>query len=175
VRDPLQTLTSILKLMVLVNRGKYSPAELLASLPAHTTTGVAEDRAQLRLRTTDHAALKRRFGALFAERWKREQGGGGSEGKKGLFRSLGIETYEALTTNGMVERPLGDDYGESGRGGLKLLFRDKKGELLGFMWMRGSGTEPVFRILCDLRGRRPEAEGALLALESELLREADRG
>ena len=39
--------------------------------------------------------------------------------------------------------------------------------------MRGSGTEPVFRILCDVRGSNKQMEEALLAWETELLEKAD--
>ena len=39
--------------------------------------------------------------------------------------------------------------------------------------MRGSGTEPVFRILCDVRGNNKKMEENLLAWETELLTEAD--
>ena len=39
--------------------------------------------------------------------------------------------------------------------------------------MRGSGTEPVFRILCDVRGSNKTMEADLLAWETELLAAAD--
>ena len=39
--------------------------------------------------------------------------------------------------------------------------------------MRGSGTEPVFRIMCDVRGDKAEEEKALLAWETDLLGKAD--
>lgn len=40
--------------------------------------------------------------------------------------------------------------------------------------MRGSGTEPVFRILCDVKGDKPTMEAELLQWETELLLQADK-
>jgi phosphoglucomutase len=39
--------------------------------------------------------------------------------------------------------------------------------------MRGSGTEPVFRIMCDVKGNRPEMEKEFLQWETEMLQKAD--
>jgi phosphoglucomutase len=39
--------------------------------------------------------------------------------------------------------------------------------------MRGSGTEPVFRVLCDVRGDKPEQEEKLLEWETKMLLKAD--
>jgi phosphoglucomutase len=40
--------------------------------------------------------------------------------------------------------------------------------------MRGSGTEPVFRIQAEVRGHAPEAETSLVAWLADLVRAADR-
>ena len=40
--------------------------------------------------------------------------------------------------------------------------------------MRGSGTEPVFRIMCDVKGNNPEMEKELLEWETTLIRAADK-
>ena len=40
--------------------------------------------------------------------------------------------------------------------------------------MRGSGTEPVFRIMCDVKGQKPQVEKDLLAWETEMLQLADK-
>ena len=39
--------------------------------------------------------------------------------------------------------------------------------------MRGSGTEPVFRVLCDVKGNNPEMEKDLLQWHSEMIATAD--
>jgi phosphoglucomutase len=39
--------------------------------------------------------------------------------------------------------------------------------------MRPSGTEPVFRVMCDVKGDRPSEEHSLLAWETALIAKAD--
>ena len=58
--------------------------------------------------------------------------------------------------------------------GLKILFKDAESKPVAFIWMRGSGTEPVFRILCDVKGADTEEEEALLEWETHMLAAADR-
>ena len=57
---------------------------------------------------------------------------------------------------------------------LLIVFKDTNGDALAFIWMRGSGTEPVFRILCDVKGNKPEMEKELLQWETELIQKADK-
>ena len=40
--------------------------------------------------------------------------------------------------------------------------------------MRGSGTEPVFRIMCDVKGDNPQMEKELLQWLTEMLELADK-
>ena len=87
--------------------------------------------------------------------------------------NYGIVSYEAICNNGITETRNLSNYSLSGKGGLKILFKDVEGKSCGYIWMRGSGTEPVFRILCDVRGNNKKMEENLLAWETELLTEAD--
>ena len=41
------------------------------------------------------------------------------------------------------------------------------------MWMRGSGTEPVFRVMCDVKGNKPKEEQKLLEWETKMILRAD--
>ena len=66
-----------------------------------------------------------------------------------------------------------EDFGVSGTGGLKIIFKDGQNKQNAFMWMRGRGTEPVFRILCDVRGINKEAEAELTEWERSMLAKAD--
>ena len=59
-------------------------------------------------------------------------------------------------------------------GGLKIIFSDRNGTEKGFIWMRGSGTEPVFRILADSEGADTEKERWLIEWQRNLVSEADR-
>jgi phosphoglucomutase len=163
VRDPLNTMTALLKLLVL-HKDK-TLADIIATLPAYTTTGATEKRALLNIKTKDHAALKRNFQKAF-ERWWNEH-------KGELANSHEIASYTALATNGTREVAGITDYGVSGTGGLKIRFDGSDGKPLAFMWMRGSGTEPVFRVLCDVKGDNPQFEAFLLEAETGMLGEAD--
>ena len=39
--------------------------------------------------------------------------------------------------------------------------------------MRGSGTEPVFRVMCDVKGNKPKEEAELLQWHSKMIAKAD--
>ena len=63
---------------------------------------------------------------------------------------FGISGWEAIAYNGLNERRGISSFGDAGRGGLKVEFNGPEGER-GFacIWMRGSGTEPIFRVMAD--------------------------
>jgi phosphomannomutase len=93
-----------------------------------------------------------------------------------LKKKLGIETWRVINYEGIQERVgLGPEYrtGDQ-RGGFKIIFKDEKGLAVAFIWMRGSGTEPVFRVLADLRGENPELEDHLLQWHKSMIQEADK-
>ena len=180
VRDPLNTVFAIIKLLMMREDGlyeiwckkagiEYKPdftlTDVLESLPVYTTTGVSESRAILKVKNTDHAKLKAAFQKAFEADWEKK--------KADLKKKYGIAGYEAVITNGTKETREVSDYSLSGKGGLKIIFKDDAGSPVAFIWMRGSGTEPVFRIMCDVRGDNAEEEKALLAWETELIQKAD--
>lgn len=180
VRDPLNTVFALLKLLTIREDGLYelwckksgnnfkpdfTLTDILESLPAYTTTGVSEPRAVLKVKTTDHEKLKASFQKVFEKDWK--------EKKADLEKKFGITSYEAIITNGTKESRDVKDFSLSKKGGLKILFKDKNDQPLAFIWMRGSGTEPVFRIMCDVKGNKPEEEKELLEWETKLIKEAD--
>lgn len=181
VRDPLNTVFALIKLLLMRENGlykvwcdkariKYNPdftlTDVIASLPEYTTTGVSEARAVLHVKNTNHAELKKAFQQVFEAEWKKK--------KSELSKKYGIEAYEAVITNGTKETRSVTDFSTSGKGGLKILFKDKAGAPIAFIWMRGSGTEPVFRIMCDVKGNKAEMEKALLAWETEMIEKADK-
>ncbi len=186
VRDPINTLGALLKLVCLRDRDSvpgpyrlwlertgraeayqedFTLADVVASLPPFTTTSVFEDRAALKVRTRDHARLKAAYETIFRERWPSLA----SE----LEPKLGALSCTVLSSNGMEEKELSGGFGSSGSGGLKLSFENAKGDGVAFLWMRGSGTEPVFRVMADVRGADASLEELLLARHSAWVREAD--
>ena len=191
VRDPINTIFALVKLLAIQDttladgsvkqglfhrwcsksgqeaayKADFTLADIITTLPVYTTTGVSEGRALLKIKTTDHSMLKARFQKEFEASWQQK--------KEALAKEYGIASYEAICNNGTKETRNLSDYSLSGKGGLKILFKDAAGKNTGFIWMRGSGTEPVFRILCDVRGSNKQMEEALLAWETELLEKAD--
>ena len=185
VRDPMNTLFALIKLLTIKDTGNqkglfhlwcslsgrehlykenFSFADIIASLPAYTTTGVSEKRALMNIQDKNHAELKRRFQSIFTQEWPE---------KKEKLRTYGIESWEVAATVGTKEIMNPEDFGVSGTGGLKIIFKDGQNKKNAFMWMRGSGTEPVFRILCDVRGINKEAEAELTEWERSMLAKAD--
>ena len=59
-------------------------------------------------------------------------------------------------------------------GGLKIIFSDTNGKDTDFIWMRGSGTEPVFRILADCSGSDNKRETWLLNWHRSMIEIADK-
>ena len=181
VRDPLNTIFALLKLLMMREGGiyelwckksgwKYSEdftlTDIIDSLPKYTTTGVSEPRAVLKVKSTDHTKLKAAFQKAFEADWKKKSAD--------LKKKYGIIDWEAIITNGTNETRDVKDFSLSGKGGLKVLFKDKDKKPVAFIWMRGSGTEPVFRIMCDVKGDNPEMEKSLLEWETELIKQADK-
>lgn len=181
VRDPLNTVFAIIKLLLIRENGLYklwcdksgnkynedfTLTDILKTLPVYTTTGVSEPRAILKVKTSDNSKLKASFQKVFESEWNIK--------KDELNAKYGIADYEAIITNGTKETRNISDFSLSGKGGLKILFKDKESKPSAFIWMRGSGTEPVFRIMCDVKGNNPEMEKNLLQWETEMLVKADK-
>jgi phosphoglucomutase len=187
VRDPLDTLFSLLKLLCvregppgtaaggffsiwLSRLGRPCPknfglADITASLPPFITTGISEDRAVLRVKTKDHRALKDRYQAVFLEEWETRRGE--------LRDKYGILSWEAAAYNGLTERRNIGRFGEAGRGGLKIQFLNAERLAVAAIWMRGSATEPVFRIMADVEGRDRGFEQDLIGWQRRMVSRAD--
>ena len=94
-----------------------------------------------------------------------------------MKEKYGIFDYEAIITKGTKESRNVKDFSLSKKGGLKILFKGEKNQPLAFIWMRGSGTEPVFRIMCDVKGNDQSAvleEKELLEWETQMIKTADK-
>lgn len=202
VRDPLATLGAVLKLLLLrgvasddaaaasggeageegspeglfhawmrvQGRAEYyiddfSLDEIIDSLPRFSTTSVFEGRAAFKVKTKDQAALKARYAAIFAREWEAR--------KAELGLRFGIASWEAFATKGGSETPVGADFAASGAGGLRIVFHAAAGAAKAFLWMRGSATEPVFRVMADIGEGMPADEEYLLGWHRSMVREAD--
>jgi phosphoglucomutase len=187
VRDPLNTAFALIKLLLIRDaegkkglfhiwcdlsgqesryRDNFDLTDIRATLPLFVTTSVYEPEAMLAIKTADHAQLKRNFQTIFLREWE--------SARKGFLADLGVASWQAIANNGTEETRGIADFGLSGKGGLKVQFLDATGTPCAYIWMRGSGTEPVFRILADARGSDVSAERKLLAWLTSMVLEADR-
>ncbi|MBN2651933.1 MAG: phosphatidylglycerol lysyltransferase [Spirochaetales bacterium] len=189
VRDPLDTIGALLKLMVLKStpetkglfeiwcsrsnqmdlyKEDFSIKNMLATLPKYITTSAYENDAKVDIKTMDHAKLKAAYEEVFLEEWEEE--------KAKLRKKYNFYTYKVINYEGIHEKHgMGSQY-RSGleRGGFKILFRDENGEFKAYMWMRGSGTEPVFRVMVDFKTTNIEDEKAILKWHTKLVKKADK-
>jgi phosphoglucomutase len=186
VRDPLNTITAMLKLLYLRDQGtvpgpfklwlqktgraeayrdNFGMADIIASLPPYATTSVFETRAALRISTRNQGALKKAYGRLFREAWPALAAE--------LQPTFGTLSWRVMASQGKEEKPLEGGFDESGTGGIKILLENQDGAVTAFLWMRGSGTEPVFRVMVDVRGGNQAMEQLLLERHTSLVRQAD--
>lgn len=185
VRDPLNTVFALLKLLLIKDSGgkegvfhiwlnrlgkghlyrdDFTLADVIETIPPFTTTSVFEEEARIKVKTQNHSDLKRQFQKIFLSEWEK---------KKEELSRFGITGWTAVCNNGTVQKENIQDFGESGKGGLKIIFTGESGGRKAFIWMRGSGTEPVFRILADVEGRDNPLEKKLAEWLASMLREAD--
>ncbi|GHV83410.1 phosphoglucomutase [Spirochaetia bacterium] len=186
VRDPISTLMSIVKLLSVRTfdgkqgffeiwcrksgqMDKYRPiptiSDIMRTLPKFETTGTFSKFAVLRVKTADHSLLKRRYQVIFLKEWGK---------KRRRLAEFGIKNWEAAIYNGINEKLCVDDFGEAGRGGLKICFTGEDGKKIAAIWMRGSATEPVFRIMADTSAGK-NAERYLIKWQRDMVMKADKG
>lgn len=193
VRDPVNTVLAIVKLFAVRSsavkdglfeiwlkhsgqaekyRGEFTLADIIASLPPFVSTPAYSEDAVLRINTKDHTLLKERYQKIFLREWE--------ERKDELKSRFGFCAWEAIAYNGLEERRSIDNFGSAGKGGLKILFLNSEKKESAYIWMRGSATEPVFRIMADvcqtscLYADGREIERFLLGWQREMIAEADK-
>lgn len=178
VRDPLSTVGAMIKLArsnafeAVYNRlGVAPPAErdllaLVRALPSFRTTGAYEDRAILKISSKDHGKLKSAYESLFPDAFE--------ERRRWLEERWGVTAYRIVNYEGTRSTEGPGKRSGNERGGFKVELLDDKGEPRGFAWMRGSKTEPAFRVMADLQTSRDEDERELLKWHLGIVREADR-
>jgi len=143
----------------------YSLEDVLATLPPWASTSVFESRAALRVRSADKGALKEAYAAIFEADWE--------ERKAELGKRYGISSYGVYASLGAKEALIGLEPPFLAQGGLRIVFFSEEGEALAHLWMRGSGTEPVFRIQADVAGGNGRDEAYFLEWHASMVRRAD--
>lgn len=187
VRDPLNTIGAILKLLSQRDRNgrpglfhiwcdrsgqeykaDFGLSEALASLPHWTTTSAYEDKAILKINSTSHGPLKAKYEQLFPAQWE--------EKKAWLEKTLGAVSWEEINYEGTEAKiGVGPQFRSGAeKGGFKILLKNKNDQPVAYLWMRGSGTEPVFRVLVDVVGNDASLEEQLLAWHVSIISQADK-
>jgi phosphoglucomutase len=187
VRDPLQTVMALLKLLCIRSQAKrkgffelwcergcgkpysndFTLSDIIASLPAFTTTSAYSEEARLHIHGADHAAHKDRYQKIFVREWERQ--------KNRLYAEWGISSWQAYIYKASEETRVGENFRDAGRGGLRIVFQGESGADRAAIWMRGSGTEPVFRVMADVEGVNPALHDELLAWQRGMVLTADDG
>jgi phosphoglucomutase len=186
VRDPMDTLLALIKLLTVrsgdagkgffelwcnlsdqagIYRPDFSLSDVIAALPAFVTTGSYTPEALLRVAAADHGRLKDRYQEIFLREWE--------ERKEQLKNRYGIRGWEAAAYTGQEEKRGISRFGDAGRGGLRIIFTNEGGRGVAALWMRGSGTEPVFRIMADTEGSDKRMERDLIEWQRRMVQEAD--
>jgi phosphoglucomutase len=185
VRDPIDTLGAIIKLLSIKSgekrglfeiwcvlskqkalyREDFTLADIISSLPVFVTTESISNEAMLNVKTLDHGLLKGKYQKIFLREW---------EEKKSFFmETYGISSWDVIAYNGTEEKRGISSFADAGRGGLKIEFSNLAGETVAFIWMRGSGTEPVFRVMADAVGPDNSLERTLIEWQRQMTLKAD--
>jgi phosphoglucomutase len=187
VRDPINTVFSVIKLLLFEDlfklwcelsgninifntkfQGNYGISDILSTLPAFTTTSAYDKKALMKIESKDHKLLKLKYEEIFLLDWNEKKHFLNKEFNITSWREVNYETEDEKTGFGQKFR--------SGleKGGLKIIFSDNEGLDTDYIWMRGSGTEPVFRVLADCKGNSPEREAWLLQWHRSMIERADK-
>ena len=187
VRDPLNTVISIVKFLAIKSdknrpgpfelwcnasnhrelyRDNFGLWDIVASLPVFVTTNASDEIAILRIKTTDHGVLKKKYQDIFISEWE--------EKKEGLKTRYGIYSWEAASYKGTEEKRGINKFEDTEKGGLKINFLNKTGTAIASIWMRGSATEPVFRIMADAAGHERNFERELIEWQRSMALKADK-
>ncbi|MDR1901268.1 MAG: phosphatidylglycerol lysyltransferase [Treponema sp.] len=186
VRDPIDTAAAVLKLLAIRSEGgrrglfdiwrglsdqggscreDFTLSDIIASLPAFVTTGAYTEEAVMTVKTGDHGELKNRYEKIFLRDWEAR--------KEELKARYGITGWDVSAYIGTEEKRGISRFGDAGRGGLKIGFTNAEGRKTACIWMRGSGTEPVFRVMADAEGSDRRFERDLIAWQRRMVLEAD--
>lgn len=186
VRDPLSTIGAMIRLLRMPGSSagdslfgiwcaasgispdpgeEYEMRDIIETLPVWATTSIFESRAALTIRSADKVRLKSAVRDEFLAAWPARL--------PELSSRYGIRSWRAFGTKGTAETEIGDDFAASGTGGLRIVMSGEDGKARAFLWMRGSGTEPVFRIMADVAGGSAADEAYFLDWLGAMVRSAD--
>lgn len=177
VRDPLNTIMSLISILsdskifdeyrekINYNNDELDIENMINSLPKYTTTDAFSNIAKLHIKSA-HGILKNNYEKEFLDYF--------SKNTKS-FNELGVYSFEEYQMEGVkASLGMGEEFRNSPyKGGLKIIFKNINNEPIAFVWMRGSGTEPIFRILIDCKSTYNNLYDYLVKMHINLLKLAD--
>ena len=178
VRDPINTVQSVLKLQAFrladvwqqVSGQSLRGASLAAvaeSLPRYQTLTTDDPRAKMQVGTIPHGRLKAAWEAQLPEAIRAMQ----SRLETAYSTAL---RWRLVNYEGTGSTPGPGNRSGSETGGLRLEFVSGGAEELprAWVWMRGSGTEPVFRVLAECEGEDQQLLDELIDWHRNVIEEA---
>jgi len=183
VRDPLNTLFALLKFFLLNdekhnlfkywlnsrnknfnNKETFSFSDIVSSIPKYVTTPVSSERAILKVKIQNQKAFRKAFQNIFINEWKTK--------KEKFKHNYNFEFYKAFAYVGKETLDITSNFSLVDKGGVKIIFYNDKNDALSFIWMRASGTEPVFRIMADIKNGTENNEKILISWEKDMITQA---
>ncbi|UGQ16837.1 phosphoglucomutase [Borrelia sp. RT1S] len=173
VRDPLATVFSIIKLLRIKELHKvwcslsnnkygenYDLNDILKTINFYSNVETSSQDAILKLRVNNQETLKANYEKLLEKEMKNSK----------LISELLIDNFTVINYEGIKqsETRTGDS-----SGGLKVLLNSSaKKEIIASLWMRGSKTEPIFRVLSEIKSENQDRLMDLLKFNKDLIQNA---
>ena len=176
VRDPMNSIMTIAKLWsipglyeFLLNtlgkkrRGPVSIDSILSAFPRYYMTPAFSPDAVMKIKSRDWDALKAEYERMLS-----------SEAEANMAKCAScyeIRQYEASSEEiggGNEHRPY------PSTGGLKVQFLDADGKPVAYLWLSRSRTEPVCRVMVDVKDADMAEHDRLLAWQRSMVERADR-
>ncbi|QMU98827.1 phosphoglucomutase [Borrelia sp. A-FGy1] len=170
VRDPLTTIFSIIKLLRIKELYKtwcklsnntykenYNLDDILKTINFYSNIETSYEKAMLKLKVENQEILKTNYEKLLEKEIKNNNK---------LISDLLIDNFEIINYEGIKQNKTRT--GDSS-GGLKVLLKTAKNEIIATLWMRGSKTEPILRVLSEIKSDKQEKLLNLLEFNKELI------
>lgn len=176
VRDPMNSIMSIAKLysipglydfllskLGISHTDEVSLESLIDALPKYTTTPAFSKDAVLKIKSKDFDELKLAYESILE---KEVEG----------YLTDGIASWQVRQMEGIVETVgFGPDFrSRPSTGGYKVVFNDKNGNFVAYIWLSKSRTEPVMRVMADVKGDNKALHDKLLAWQRSMVMRADQ-
>ncbi|WP_024655774.1 phosphoglucomutase [Borrelia hispanica] len=174
VRDPLATVFSIIKLLKIKNLYKiwctlsknsyneyYNLDDILKTINFYSNVEVSSKEAILKIRVQNQETLKTNYEKLLKTEFNKNNT---------IINQLQINNYEILNYEGIKQTTTRT---HDASGGLKVLLKNDKNEIIGTLWMRGSKTEPIFRVLSEVKSEYHNLLYDILDFHKHLIKTAN--